>query len=102
MQVQRLQKDDTSFTTKIRQDMTQQDFMLKWSPIVESSTYNNALIALAFMFDVKQMVDEATKVQQNAAQGLLGTLEFIVEQSEDFPDVALAHNAINEYKEATK
>jgi hypothetical protein len=81
--------------------MTPQDFILKWAPIVALSTQNKAL-SLAFMLEVKQMVDEATKVQQNAAQGLLDALEFIVQQSEDFPDVALAHNAINEYKEATK
>ena len=82
--------------------MTQQDFMLKWSPIVESSTYNNALIALAFMFEVKQMVDEATKVQQNAAQWLLEALIEVVGSDSVTKQIDIAENAINKYKEATK
>ena len=67
--------------------------MLKWAPIVALSTQNKAL-SLAFMLEVKQMVDEATKVQQNAAQGLLDAFEILIEYSEDTFSGEVAYNAI--------
>ena len=81
--------------------MTPQEFMLKWAPIVALSTQNKAL-SLAFMLEVKQMVDEATKVQQNAAQMLLETLEVISEKSKEAEIEYFAKNVIKAYKEATK
>jgi hypothetical protein len=81
--------------------MTPQEFILKWSPIVALSTQNKAL-SLAFMLEVKQMVDEATKVQQNASQGLITAMDVIRDYSNDVFSGEVAKNAINEYKEATK
>ena len=54
--------------------MTQQEFMLKWASTIEHVTQNKALV-LAFMLDVKQLVDDATKKQRNVANELIKTLE---------------------------
>jgi len=54
--------------------MTQQDFILKWAATIEHVTQNKALV-LAFMLDVKELVDDATKKQRNVANELIKTLE---------------------------
>ena len=83
--------------------MTPQEFMLKWSPIVALSTQNKAL-SLAFMLEVKQMVDEATKAQQNAAEELIQTVDEVSVMKPHADEYAFMEiqKAIGKYRTYTK
>ena len=83
--------------------MTQQDFILKWAATIEHVTQNKAL-TLVFMLDVKELATEKAKVQQNAAEELISTVEAISVMKTHTDEYAFfeIQKAIDNYRKQTK
>jgi hypothetical protein len=83
--------------------MTQQDFILKWAATIEHVTQNKTLV-LAFMLDVKELATEKVKVQQNAAEELISTVDAISVMKPHTDEYAFfeIQKAIDKYRKQTK
>jgi hypothetical protein len=83
--------------------MTQQEFILKWAATIEHVRQNKAL-TLVFMLDVKELATEKAKVQQNAAEELISTVDAISVMKPHTDEYAFfeIQKAIDNYRKQTK
>jgi hypothetical protein len=83
--------------------MTQQEFIIKWAATIEHVTQNKAL-TLVFILDTKELATEKAKVQQNAAEELISTVDAISVMKPHTDEYAFfgIQKAIDKYRKQTK
>ena len=81
--------------------MTRETFISNWAGLWKNS-YNYEYITKRFTNELTELIDQETKAQQNAAQGLLDALIEVVGSDRVTKQIEISEKAINEYKEATK